>query len=537
MIHFLLFNTIVFCILLSWATGPYSPCSSTCTGEQIRDVYCQQEQADGRTIIVADDVCERDDLRLKPQDTRTCGVEYRKYKWREGTYSDCSTLCGHGIQVREVLCVREIAGREERADDEDCINSGEPKPPISRSCDPINECYYNITEWSSCSTSCGLGVQTRTVTCIKRLPTGDQPVPLDECTRDPTLFEPTAEVQCFQECFCVLPRWQFGDWSPCPASCGSSTATENRHVYCMCFDSSPPRVIADSECSRSDKPDSSRNCGRGECPCVDHYWRRGPYDPCSPTCGDTGVKKRKVDCVCFKDGVRQIAYPNQCDQSSKPVDTKDCYPPSCPCVDPRWAEGPWGSCSKTCNGIQTRTVNCVCNNNTVHDGYCIAQLPIPKPDDQRTCLGETCPCIKHFYKVSSWTSCSLTCGEGVQTRRVACYCARENIYEKVEEKDVCEDAIAEPFPKSEQPCYTPCSCENLTYITGPWTPCTPDECYGYQNRSLSCYCDGIPTDIRNCDFKFLRRPPETRRCHHCPFIWQPGPWSTVRYTEVHVKCR
>ena len=503
----------------------------------MRDVFCQQEQADGRTIKVPDSVCDRDDQRLKPFSSRSCGVECADYRWKSEEYGECSVNCGEGIQVRVFLCVKVSSISMVRVSDRECTNRGLSRPATSRSCEPDNVCYYNLTAWSDCSTSCGEGVQTRAAICIKSTDLGKKVIPLDECTGDISLLTPRTARPCYRDCRCVLRSWQAGTWSPCPVSCGSSTALQERYVYCLCFGGGKPtRVVDDSECIQLQKPNSSRECGRSDCPCVDQYWRKGPYDDCTPSCGDNGVRRRKVECVCFLNGVRRVTDPLQCDQNRRPVDRRDCYPPPCPCIDPRWDTDSYGSCSKTCNGIQTRTVNCVCNNmGIVDDGVCIAQLPSLKPAGQRSCLDE-CPCVKHYYSVSDWSYCSVTCGVGVQTRRVACYCARVNVYEEVTEKDVCEDAIGEPFPISEKPCFTRCPCKNLTYVAGPWTPCMPDECDGYQTRSLNCYCDDLRTDIRNCDFKLFNRPPETKRCHHCPFIWKPGNWSAVRSIGVHAKC-
>jgi hypothetical protein len=81
------------------------------------------------------------------------------------------------------------------------------------------------------------------------------------------------------------------------------------------------------------------------------------------------------------------------------------------CVEPNscfyWDIQPWTICSDVCgSGSVTRIVQCVATKNLqiVGDGNC----PQPKPITAQTCNTQTC---NYRWGVSTWTSCSKTCGK------------------------------------------------------------------------------------------------------------------------------
>ncbi|KAK6587777.1 thrombospondin related adhesive [Cryptosporidium xiaoi] len=94
------------------------------------------------------------------------------------------------------------------------------------SSDNNDKCLVNSwSEWSSCSTSCGSGLRTRTREIIKKPGNGDIsicPVLLEEVVCN-------ADVKCpggSEEC--LLSEWS--EWSPCSASCGSGVSTRTRKI-------------------------------------------------------------------------------------------------------------------------------------------------------------------------------------------------------------------------------------------------------------------------------------------------------------------
>ncbi|CAB1340540.1 unnamed protein product [Coregonus sp. 'balchen'] len=80
----------------------------------------------------------------------------------------------------------------------------------------------------------------------------------------------------------------------------------------------------------------------------------------------------------------------------------------------------WSECSAPCNsGTQHRSVQCMVQDSmaphVVDDSYCVSQQ-LPRPESQQACNQQGCA----EYSVSSFSVCSVTCGEGQQTREVVC---------------------------------------------------------------------------------------------------------------------
>lgn len=65
---------------------------------------------------------------------------------------------------------------------------------------------WKIGPWSGCSRTCGGGVETRTVSCVRESVTGVQYMNQDFCPESPALHRSCNTDQC--------PRWQImTDWS------------------------------------------------------------------------------------------------------------------------------------------------------------------------------------------------------------------------------------------------------------------------------------------------------------------------------------
>ncbi|KAJ1175047.1 hypothetical protein NDU88_000338 [Pleurodeles waltl] len=84
-----------------------------------------------------------------------------------------------------------------------------------------------------------------------------------------------------------------------------------------------------------------------------------------------------------------------------------------PRVTSQWVMGDWSQCSKSCgSGWQRRTVECLdMEEKTSTD--CNEAL---KPEDIKPCSDLPCP----VWQMGSWSPCSRTCGEGMQTQSALC---------------------------------------------------------------------------------------------------------------------
>ena len=466
-----------------WYVGEWSKCSKSCDGGiQTRTVSCQNDHVG--ECLVSD----------RPESIRQCG-ELPCPKWSISEWSQCSKSCDGGIRVRIVTCENRHVGaclaKDKPNTNETCANEPCPVWSIgewsrcSKSCDGgvqtrivtcnnsyVGECVvadrpdrtqtcgnapcpkWSITEWSPCSKSCNGGVQTRNVTCrnshVGDCILGDRPDDFKTCSNVP------------------CPEWSAGIWSACSKSCNGGT--QRRSVIC-----NNSHV---GECLPNDKPISSKNCADVPCP----EWSVGQWSKCSKSCG-SGIQRRTVFCNNSNVGA--------CIESQKPETTNSCGELPCP----EWSVGQWSSCSKSCsNGTQTRTV--ICENN--HVGPCIQSQ---KPASNKSCGELPCP----EWSAGQWSSCSTSCGGGIQTRSVIC------------ENSHVGDCLVTYKPSGTRKCSeVPCP----KWSVGEWSECSKSCNTGVKTRTVTCKNSHIgPCLLKN-------KPEKTMQCSEVPCPeWSVDQWS------------
>jgi hypothetical protein len=83
-------------------------------------------------------------------------------RWDVGGFGSCSKPCASGTRSRTVQCLN-LANTT--VSDSQCVSYLGPKPATSESCNTHQCAGYRTEPWGDCSTACGVGVQTRLVTC------------------------------------------------------------------------------------------------------------------------------------------------------------------------------------------------------------------------------------------------------------------------------------------------------------------------------------------------------------------------------------
>jgi hypothetical protein len=513
-----------------WVANKFGPCSGTCEGLQSRTVNCRQQRANGEFVIVADDICLRDDPNVKPRTNQPCGPECSEYTWNRTQWSPCSMECRYGLQKRIVACIKYSGASLVQEEDSVCTRRLGPKPTEERDCEPVPDCRYSISEWSACSVSCESGVRTRTVYCIKTENDVQRTIAPDHCARDVTLSTstPRTKESCYlRKCPCTSPRWIESSLSTCSVSCGGGTQTRDFVCYCRLNGRLQPAQSVDI-CRSVPKPATTLRCGEERCPCERYRWRRGGWKDCSVSCG-SGVERRQISCICTREGKEEVTEDELgCLIYDRPSTERNCYRLPCPCANPRWQPGNWTGCSATCNGRQRRDVKCICGGKIVEDGVCIQRVVgQSRPSEDREC-GGLCPCINYRYSESDWTACSRTCGDGTQTRSLSCLCDLEG-RKKVKPVTECEAVIARSRPEGTRSCYIMrCPCVGPYYVTGPWSVC-PRPCGGIQTRQLECRCliERIDTFVmeEECRYAGLSRPESSKKCTPCRYGWVSSKWK------------
>ncbi|KAM9817553.1 A disintegrin and metalloproteinase with thrombospondin motifs 18 [Neosynchiropus ocellatus] len=170
-----------------WSTGAWTQCSKTCgRGLRKRTVFCSSTDPGVRAAVVPDSMC-RQHHRPKAQETcvlRRCPKNER-LQWVPAPWSPCSRTCGSGVQTRELLCgERDQQGGFLEFPARRCRNVAKPPLDLQQTCsqapctelarvtprtvfNPVLFGWYS-SPWQQCSVSCGGGVQTRSIQCLRQ---------------------------------------------------------------------------------------------------------------------------------------------------------------------------------------------------------------------------------------------------------------------------------------------------------------------------------------------------------------------------------
>ncbi|KAE8296917.1 ADAMTS-like protein 3 [Larimichthys crocea] len=320
--------------------GPWSPCSSTCgLGRQTREVKCQVLLSFTKTEVdLPEEECGQD----KPHLERSCnqgpctkfpgisasledhGATYIQteelYSWGYRGFTTCTATCASGKQKAVVRCVNKKLGVE--VEDSLCESSRRP-PVMIRICHP-QPCppRWEVTAWTGCSASCGVGIQTRGVFCMRLLSVDQQDiltVSEDECREfKPAILQPCNQVDC-------PPAWETEPWQQCSQSCGGGVQLQK--VYCkQLLSTGAYRRLGDKACW-GDKPATNRSCSNIDCL---PYVAGGEWGKCSVSCG-LGIQRREPLCRQLTAMGHQVTLARElCSALSSPPLVRTCRMMACP---------------------------------------------------------------------------------------------------------------------------------------------------------------------------------------------------------------
>ncbi|XP_034187688.1 A disintegrin and metalloproteinase with thrombospondin motifs 9 isoform X1 [Osmia lignaria lignaria] len=518
----------------TWILSDWSECTHTCQGMKYRKAECRSTE---NKDVVPDDYCHNTE-KLR-EESQICN-NHCTLKWEITSVSECSSQCGPGTRTVTSRCLQKL------------INSDHPPRPIpTRACahlprpsekepciGPCANVHWNYSKWSTCSVTCGGGVQYRTAVCVD---SNWRRVSDESCARQ----EKHLKRICGQD---PCPQWDLGKWHSCSVTCGIG----KRHRDYLCHVEN--RIVPHSYCG-DPPPGVVEVCNAGPC----EQWQAGIWSPCSVTCGE-GIKRRKVIC---KHSDRSIS--DKCPPSEKPEDTTICILKPCPTVvneppikyssDPphgihsqqnnevyditfrsgyKW-HGSQKECSRPCIGGYMHTmVKCISIETEIiaPDHYCDRK---EKPPTMIPCNRHRCP----IWNTGDWSQCDVECGTGFQHRQVRCQSPRGEILADERCHDSEKPEIVKTCRKS--PCITgPTDRKNRLetnifrkWKVSSWTPCSKSCGSGLQRRRVECtmrrgnHGPEVTVKDEQCSRLGLSKPRSQRPCRRvaCDYIWQEGPWS------------
>jgi len=436
------------CPTYEWSMSAWSGCSVACGGgEQTRSVACRDSVT---SLIVADSKCSG----TKPTSSQSCSTQQctTAYVWKQGEGSACTQACGGGLQTFKPACWRTDTSPQMQVDDSACADQAKPATigscnthscptywwsgawsPCTRACDsgfqnrtvhcfyatddpltatPLSDSYCTSSKpdssascnnipcpqwvaqsWPTCSERCGVGLQTRNLTCQYY---DGSTAPDAECAHSPV---PTTQQSCS---LMPCPHWHVGVYGECSKPCADTVGAGVQHRTVECrMPSDDPRymgILVDDEslCNYSmatadgaaiypqlyTKPLSTATCNTDAC--SSYYWLAKPGE-CSVSCGGIGTRTSTIVCMSSETG--QQVESNLC-LAVKPPTLTSCNTFECPKYE--YALGAWSDCNIFCGsgGNQTRTVQCRNSNpgpdlSSSYDvvdvdlSYCASTAPIP----------------------------------------------------------------------------------------------------------------------------------------------------------------
>ncbi|CAG4995395.1 unnamed protein product [Parnassius apollo] len=186
------------------------------------------------------------------------GSPGKSYSWKEKGYTSCSASCLSGVQELIIQCVRDEDGKN--ASPYMCDPLTKPENRVRTCNDHPCPPRWNYTEFSQCTKTCGIGIQTREVTCIHEVTRGGTNtvvVPNSMCPQPPP---PDRQYCNVLDC---PVKWHTGEWSKCSKTCGGGV--KQREVECKQIMAQSHVVERPPSLCSSPKPASTKSCNSRPC--------------------------------------------------------------------------------------------------------------------------------------------------------------------------------------------------------------------------------------------------------------------------------
>lgn len=268
-------------------------------------------------------------------------------------------------------------------------------PVVNRGCK--KQGWGEWTEWTSCTTTCGTGTEQRTRKCLSGEP-GDpycegSHIQVLACTGLPPcssgVITPTEIPTAAPTTTTKAPIAYWSDFqqvTDCSVTCGKGSQLWQR----TCLTSGRSATCEGD--AYEERPCEAVACAQ--------WGEFGDWSECTAKCGG-GIQVKLRACIGGEVGVAP-----ECPAHEQSV-TQECNAHRCP----EYMDWVYEACSVSCGGgVQKGSREC--------ETFGVAgALCVGPSTTTRTCKTQQCP---RWGAYTSWSSCSVTCGGGKQTRTRNC---------------------------------------------------------------------------------------------------------------------
>ncbi|XP_068186329.1 thrombospondin type-1 domain-containing protein 7B [Antennarius striatus] len=476
----------------SWKTGQWGHCiGEECgsDGVQKRTLWCVHME--GWTSHHAQ--CQH---MAKPESQRhcfkVCNWHQNLFQWELSEWGGCVLIpffaneltmrtadcitAQHGIQRREVHCVR--TSNRTTVSSRICEFFSQ-KPPVEQAClipCPQDCVVSDFTSWSSCSKTCGTGLQHRTRHVLA--------TPMYGGAKCPNLTE-TRTCSNSADCPVGESEYQYslkvGAWSQCRLLHHKDTLLNGRTTVDISTSSNENNTVTMHTLASEHHSYHHHHSHQH------HPHAHNKYPMAWEL--DVGYQTRQVRCT-RSDG--KNAMLSLCTEDNSPLMFQVCGMPK-DCQTSDWSS--WSPCSKTCRSTD------------LSPGYrlrsrIMTQVPVgggkqcPALEEKEACniIGDLLPnCPSFAWRTTDWGDChifpllsqqdrwrvniSILCGGGIQTRTTYCVQVPDDStshHRKEVSRPVNSWLCSGEPPSAVQHCTIPCQHHCLLSQWSPWGACIHD---------------------------------------------------------------